>query len=114
MGQDEKRKFSRYGKQCMISFYIVEESGEKKEEKGVVVDGSQAGVRFKVKNSLKKNTRIYIKLDAEEWGEELTYLCQGDEPGLVEVIGSVMWCLESQNSPGEYEVGTRFISQVEH
>jgi hypothetical protein len=32
----------------------------------------------------------------------------------VEVIGSVMWCLESENRPGEYEVGTRFIEQVEH
>lgn len=114
MGQDERRKFQRQKKQSVISFYVVGDKGKDKDIEAVVIDSSKAGVRFRVKNSLPKNAKIYIKLDSEEWGEELTYFCKDTGLGLVEMIGSVMWCLESQHAPGEFEVGTRFVGQVEH
>jgi hypothetical protein len=114
MGEDERRKFKRKKKQCVISFHVIEGKGLEKKQEGVVVDCSQGGVRFTSKSSIDKNSRIYNRLDSEDWGEELTYFCKDTDIGLVEVIGSVMWCLESENRPGEYEVGTRFIEQIEH
>ncbi len=114
MGEDDRRKFSRKKLQSVISFHVIKETGKEKAQEGVVMDCSQGGVRFSAKKSIEKNTQIYIKLDSEDWGEELTYFCKDTGMGLVEVIGSVMWCLESENSPGEYEVGTRFIGQLEH
>jgi hypothetical protein len=114
MGEDDRRKYQRKKKQSVISFYLIREDGGKKTQQGVVMDGSPAGVRFRSETSIAKNTRIYIKLDSEEWGEELTYFCKEKNMELTEVIGSVMWCLESEIIPGEYEVGTRFIGEVEH
>jgi hypothetical protein len=113
MGEDDRRKFQRRRKQSVISFHLIEESGEGKIRKAVVVDGSGGGIRFRAGESISKNTRIYIKLDSEVWGDELTYFCKENGNNLVEVIASVMWCLENENSPGEFEIGTRFISQVE-
>lgn len=112
MGQDDRRKFSRKKKQSVISFHVIDDSKPKVQE-GEVVDGSSGGVRFKAQKAMPKNTRLYIKLDSDEWGEELTYLCKSDDLGLVEVVGSVMWCLENNERPGEFEVGTRFLGQVE-
>jgi hypothetical protein len=113
MGEDDRRKFQRRRKQSVISFHLIEEGGEGKIRKAIVVDGSGGGIRFRAGESISKNTRIYIKLDSEVWGDELTYFCKEDGKNLVEVIASVMWCLENENSPGEFEIGTRFISQVE-
>lgn len=114
MGEDDRRKYQRKKKQSVISFHVIKGDGKEKTRKAVVIDGSEGGVRFKSDESLSKNTRLYIKLDSEDWGEELTYFCKDDGLELVEMIGSVMWCLENENSPGEYEIGTRFISGVEH
>jgi len=113
MGQDDRRKYSRRSKQSIISFYVIEENGNKHTHEGVVVDGSTGGVRFRAKRSLKKNTRLYIKLQSEDWGDELTYHIKKNDLGLIELIGSVMWCLETQDSPGEFEVGTRFLGEPE-
>ncbi len=117
MGQDDRRKFSRKKKQSVISFHIIKDEEkqdcEKDCQKAEVIDGSEGGVRFKAKKSLSKNTRLYIKLDSEEWGEELTLYCKDGGQDLVEMVGSVMWCLEDDDRPGEFEVGTRFIGQVE-
>lgn len=113
MGEDDRRKYQRNRKQSVISFYVIEGDGEEETRKAVVVDGSEGGVRFRTKESLAKNTRLYIKLDSDDWGEELTYYCKDNGLGLVEMIGSVMWCLENENTPGEFEIGTRFVGQVE-
>lgn len=113
MGQDDRRKYHRRSRQSIISFHLVEKSGEEKTQQATIVDSSTGGLRLRTRRSMAKNTRIYIKLDSEEWGEELTVHCRDGALGLVEMIGSVMWCLESRDSPGEYEVGTRFLGQVE-
>ena len=113
MGQDDRRKYQRNKKQSVISFHIITEDGTEKTRKALVVDGSQGGVRFRSDESISKNTKLYIKLDSEDWGNELTYYCKDNGLGLVEMIGSVMWCLENDETPGEYEVGTRFVGQVE-
>lgn len=113
MAQDDRRKHHRRKRQSIISFHVIGESGEEKVQRATVVDSSGGGLRFRTKKSIGKNTRIYIQLDSEEWGEELTVHCRNDALGLVEMIGSVMWCLESRETPGEYEVGTRFLGMVE-
>ena len=114
MGEDDRRKYKRYRKPSIISFQIIE-SAEKKSDKedGVVVDCSEGGVRFSTKKSLSKNTKIYIKLKSEDWGEELTVNCSEDNVDLMEIIGSVMWCLESNDRPGEFDIGTQFIEMLE-
>ncbi|MEE4242221.1 MAG: PilZ domain-containing protein [Desulfopila sp.] len=114
MGEDDRRRFLRGKKQSVISFHIIEDDGLEIKKEAVVVDGSRGGLRFRSQESLPKNTRIYIKLDSDDWGDELTYFCKDGDLGLVEVIGRVMWCLENEQSPGEYEIGTRFLSGVEH
>jgi hypothetical protein len=114
MGEDDRRRYRRGKKQSVISFHVIEDDGREIKKEAVVVDGSRGGVRFRSKESLPKNTRLYIKLDSEDWGDELTYFCKESDLGLVEVIGRVMWCLENEQSPGEYEIGTRFLSGVEH
>jgi len=113
MGEDDRRRHSRKKKQSIVSFHLIQGNGDNTSRKAELIDGSRGGVRLRTKESLSKNTRLYIKLDSEDWGDELTYLCKDGGLGLVEVLGSVMWCLESDNTPGEYEIGTCFINQVE-
>lgn len=113
MAQDDRRKHHRRSRQNIISFHIIEDTGEEKSQQATVIDSSGGGLRLRTQKSLGKNTRIYITLDSEEWGEELTVHCRDEALGLVEMIGSVMWCLESRDNPGEYDVGTRFLGLVE-
>lgn len=114
MGEDDRRKYKRHRKPSIINFQIIE-SPEKQSDKenGVVVDCSKGGVRFSSRKSIQKNTKIYIKLKSDDWGEELTINCQEDNVDLLEMIGSVMWCLESNDRPGEYDIGTQFIEMLE-
>lgn len=112
MAEDDRRSYQRRKKQSVISFHVIEEGGEPVVRKAKIIDGSRGGLRFQSREALPKNTRLYIRLQSDEWGEELTYLCDTSRE-LVEIIGSVMWCLESKNSTGGYEVGTRFIGEVE-
>ena len=113
MGEDDRRKHQRKKKQSIVSFHIIQDDGPKKASEAKIIDGSRGGVRLQTKESFPKNTQLYIKLDSEDWGDDLTYLCKDNGLGLVEVLGSVMWCLESDNSPGEYEIGTCFIDHIE-
>jgi len=113
MGEDDRRHHKRKKKQSIVSFYVIEDEEKSTPQKAEVIDGSCGGIRLRTSESLAKNTRVYIRLDSEDWGEELTYVCKNGTRGLVEVIGAVMWCLESENTPGEFEIGTCFIDQVE-
>ena len=110
MGQDDRRKFARTKKQSIVSFYVIEGDKEGAMHQGLILDGSPGGIRFRSNHAMKKNTKIYIRLNSDDWGEELTYHIKKDQLGLIEIIGSVMWCLETQDAPGEFEVGTRFVS----
>jgi hypothetical protein len=101
-------------KQSIVHFQIVESKGDPgPDREGKMVDYSQGGMRFSAKQPLQKNTKIYIKLDSEEWGKELTVVWRNPDRSLLEVIGSVMWCLESPETPGEFEVGARFVEGIE-
>lgn len=115
MGEDDRRKYQRLKKQSIISFQIIEapEQVKSQDEQGNVVDCSNGGVRFLSPRSLKKNTKIYIKLKSEDWGEELTINCQDENMDLMEMIGSVIWCLESSDRPGEFDIGTQFVEMLE-
>ncbi len=114
MGTDDRRKYKRKRKQSIVHFQVVE-SKEKPghEQEGTLVDYSLGGMRISANEPIKKNTKIYIKLDSEEWGQELTVIWNKPGSSLIEVIGSVMWCLESPETPGEYEMGARFVEDVE-
>lgn len=113
MAIDDRRRYLRKKKQSIVSFYVIEEDGEKTVRQAQVIDGSCGGLRLQINESLPKNTRLYIRLDSDDWGEELTYLCNTNGRELVEIIGSVMWCLEDESTPGDYEIGTRFVGRVE-
>ncbi len=115
MGKDDRRKYARYSKQCVINFQIVEASDQKKEqEKGVVLDYSKGGVRFSAPRYLSKNTKVFIKIKSDDWGEGITVVCQEENADLLEIIGSVMWCMENPEKPGEFEIGTQFTDGPEH
>lgn len=114
MGSDDRRQFKRQFKQSIVHFQVVESQGDPgPDQEGEMVDYSQGGMRFSTKEPIKKNTKIYIKLDSEEWGKELTIVWRNKDRSLLEVIGSVIWCLERPGNPGEFEVGARFEEQIE-
>lgn len=113
MSEDDRRYHQRKNKQSVVSFYLIEEEKKSALQEAAVIDGSRGGIRMRTSEYVAKNTRLYIRMDSEEWGEELTYVCKDGARGLVEIIGSVMWCLESESTPGEFELGTCFVEQVE-
>jgi hypothetical protein len=114
MGEDDRRQFKRRNRQSIVHFQVIEKRDTGNQDKeGVVLDYSPGGMRFSAKEPIRKNTRIYIKLESEEWGKELTVVWKGADRSLMEVIGSVMWCLESRENPGEFEIGTRFVDEIE-
>jgi len=114
MGEDDRRQYKRQNKQSIVHFQVIE-SKEKpgRPMEGVMLDYSLGGMRFSAREPMGKNTRIYIKLESEEWGKELTVVWKKPNRSLLELIGSVMWCLESSESPGEFEIGTRFVGEIE-
>ncbi len=114
MGTDDRRQFRRQHKQSIVHFQVVE-SQEKsgRDCEGTMVDYSPGGLRFTAKEPIRKNAKIYIKLESEEWGKELTVIWQCPNRSLLEMIASVMWCLESRETPGEFEVGARFEGDTE-
>ncbi len=116
MGQDDRRKFDRFKKQSIINFQIIEtpEKESDSQEEALMVDCSEGGIRFSGPKALKKNTKIYIKIKSEDWGDELTIFCQKDKEDLFQMIGSVMWCLENEQKPGEFEIGTQFVDMQEN
>lgn len=114
MATDDRRNFKRKPKQSIIHFQLVESEKESElDDEGMMLDYSPGGLRFSAKKSIKKNTKIYIKLDSEEWGKELTVVWRDPNRNLLEVIGQVMWCLESRENPGEFEIGAMFVGDVE-
>jgi hypothetical protein len=114
MGEDDRRQFKRQSRQSIVHFQVIEkEETSNKDKEGVMLDYSLGGMRFSAKEPIRKNTRIYIKLESEEWGKELTVVWKDPNRSLMEVIGSVMWCLESSETPGEFEIGTRFVGEIE-
>lgn len=114
MGEDDRRQFKRQSKQSIVHFQVIEKKDKPgQHQEGVMLDYSLGGMRFSAKEPIGKNTRIYIKLESEEWGKELTVVWKNQNRSLLEVIGSVMWCLESSETPGEFEIGTRFVGEIE-
>jgi hypothetical protein len=114
MGNDDRRQFKRQNKQSIVHFQVIEPKDKHgSDQKGVILDYSLGGLRFSAKEPIRKKTKIYIKLDSEEWGKELTVVWKDPNRSLLEVIGSVIWCLESRETPGEFEIGTRFIDEIE-
>ena len=114
MGMDDRRQFKRLNKQSIIHFQVIESKEmQGLNQEGVMLDCSQGGIRFSAREPLKKNSKIYIKIESEEWGKELVVVWKDSKRSLLEVIGSVMWCLESSESPGEFEIGTRFVGERE-
>ena len=115
MGIDDRRQFVRQLKQGILHFQVVESKGKAgPDQEGTVLDYSAGGLRFSTKAPIRKSSKIYIKFDSEEWGKELTVVWSRQERSLLEMIGSVMWCLESSEAPGEYEIGACFLRNVEH
>jgi hypothetical protein len=114
MGNDDRRQFKRQNKQSIVHFQVIE-SKERQglDKKGVSLDYSVGGIRFSAKDPIRKKTKIYIKLESEEWGKELTVLWKDPHRSLLEMIGSVIWCLESKESPGDFEIGAQFVEEIE-
>ncbi len=82
---------------------------------GQLVDYSAAGIRFITNARLDKNVSINIRLNLDSFDNEAIDwrdLWQtGDEPYL-NVIGSVMWCLNNKEDSNKFEVGTRFTQKA--
>jgi len=82
---------------------------------GLLVDYSAAGIRFITDEPVGKNISLLIQLDLNDFNNDdinwRDLWDTGEEPYL-NVIGSVMWCLASDNESGKYEVGTRFTQKA--
>ncbi len=113
MEMDDRRRYPRREKSTIVSYSVLE-NGKNEEDIGHVVDGGIGGVRFRAKRSISKNSRVYIRLNSKEWGEDFSGFFVDEKTDNIEMIGMVMWCLESDEKPGEYEIGARFVGFTEH
>jgi hypothetical protein len=116
MAENERRNGDRKNRQFAFQFKkIGEEGGQAHSAGGVLIDYSVAGIRFLTGEQLGKNTALLIELDFESFGREMMNwrkLWDEGDASCLKVIGSVMWCLESKQKVGEYEVGTRFVEKA--
>jgi hypothetical protein len=116
MAGKERRKGGRTRKQVAFQFKTMDANGNNNLPlAGTLLDYSIAGIRFMTGEQLRKNTALLIELDFEGFGKDTAdwrQLWQAGESSRLKVIGSVMWCLESKQTSGLFEVGTRFVSKA--
>jgi len=83
--------------------------------KGSMVDYSVAGLRFVTAEPLEKNTSLLIQLDLDALdgdGVDWKTLWETGDAASLNIIGSVMWCLESKLESKVFEVGMRFTQKA--
>ena len=116
MAENERRKGNRKAGQFVFQFKTLGEEDKKTLPlDGVLIDYSVAGIRFKTREPLRKNTNLLIELEFANFGNETMdwrNLWEEEEANSLKVIGSVMWCQENKKKSGEFEVGTRFVEKV--
>ena len=116
MEKNERRKGARKTGKFAFRFKKIGEEGRKGPAiDGTLIDYSIAGIRFVTREQLQKNTALVIELDFEKFGYETKNwrsLWDEYEAASLQVIGSVMWCQQNKQIPGEFEVGTRFVEKA--
>jgi hypothetical protein len=116
MEKNERRKGVRNAGEFAFRFKKIGEKGRKGPvTDGTLIDYSIAGIRFVTGERLEKNTALEIELDFEKFGYETKNwrsLWDEYEATSLQVIGSVMWCQQNKQIPGEFEVGTRFVEKA--
>ena len=116
MTTTERRKFERLEKEGVLHYQKLESlQGEGTWYQATMLDFSGGGVRFLGRESFDKSTQLVMDLEFSGWaeqGESWVKTESQDDVGLLRVIGSVMWCVESGNDMAEYEVGFRFTGRI--
>jgi len=116
MDSNERREEERINTENEFHFtkvHVDEMSGQNL--KGSMVDYSVAGLRFVTAEPLEKNTSLLIHLDLDALdgdGVDWKALWETGDAVSLNIIGSVMWCLESKVESNLFEVGMRFTQKA--
>ena len=116
METNERRESVRISKKRAFQFTRIQEGDTSTHsEEGVMLDYSIAGLRFETDEPLEKNASLFVQLDLNVLDSDTVNLKSiwdtGDAVSL-NVIGSVMWCLASENEFKSFEVGMRFTQKA--
>lgn len=115
MDMGERRNFERMVRSASISYRRMEYIVDDEMLDGTMLDCSSGGVRFTVTETYMKNDQLLMELEFDGWvdnGEKWLWTDNGDDIGVLRVIGAVMWCKKSSDLLGNYEVGVRFTGRV--
>ncbi|MFT5700145.1 MAG: hypothetical protein ACI8ZB_003016 [Desulforhopalus sp.] len=113
MATIERRKEIRINKHNTFQFTTAQ--GDQVASQGLLVDYSAAGIRFLTDEPVDKNISLLIQLNLNEFdNDDINWrdLWETGEEPYLNVIGSVMWCLATNQESGKFEVGTRFTQKV--
>lgn len=112
----ERRESVRINKKRAFQFTRLQEGDTHTHSvDGVMLDYSIAGLRFETDEPLEKNTSLFVHLDLNVLDNDAVNLKSTWETGdavSLNVIGSVMWCLASENDSNLFEVGMRFTQKA--
>ncbi|MFT5730615.1 MAG: hypothetical protein ACI8PB_004801 [Desulforhopalus sp.] len=116
METNERRESVRINKKRAFQFTKLQEGDTSTHSvEGVMLDYSIAGLRFETDEPLEKNTALFVHLDLNILDNDAVNLKSTWETGdavSLNVIGSVMWCLASENESNIFEVGMRFTQKA--
>ena len=116
METNERRESVRINKKRAFQFTKLQEGDTSTHSvEGVMLDYSIAGLRFETDEPLEKNTALFVHLDLNILDNDAVNLKSTWETGdavSLNVIGSVMWCLASENESKSFEVGMRFTQKA--
>lgn len=116
MKGNERRESVRISKENSFQFKEIQAgNNHRQSKKGVMIDYSVAGLRFVTDEPLEKNTSLFIQLDLDALGsDDVSWrnLWETGDAVSLNIIGSVMWCLESEHESNVFEIGTRFTQKA--
>lgn len=117
MEKVERRKDARINNDTIFQYDIAQENPILPLSKvGQLVDYSPAGIRFITDTPLDKNMSLYIRLNLGSFeGDGIAWreLWEIGDESYLDVIGSVMWCLNHDGKTNKFEVGMRFARKAQ-
>lgn len=114
--EDERRQHSRLDRASTIRYQPLQNlAAQDKMRPAVLCDFGGGGIRFLTDERLQKNEQLVIELHFSGWREkddDWTRTGNDNDVGNLNAIGAVMWCSESNESSGKFEIGLRFTGRL--
>jgi hypothetical protein len=114
----ERRKHPRLDKIIRMRYQMLEHISRKVPyQEGVLLDISQAGLRFLAEQPLEINSHLVIVLEFPVWltdDHDSGDSAGGDqeEMGVQQALGQILRVQASRTEPGKFEIGVQLSGQV--